>query len=282
MSRTNRNVSFVCVALSMACVWPSSAGAQDRVLDELYGIGVHAYFRGNHQRSTEALTRAIDEGSTDPRCFYFRGLASMRMGHDYAAYNDFEMGANFEASRSALYTVGRSLERIQGPARMVLESYRREGRIRARSLRMDGEGDGRSSTLETKPSELPPPIPDREDDAARDPFADETEDRPVGVGPAEEAPAREVPADGQSDDVDAMPGDEDPDVFGDELDPFGDTSDEEDGSVDEDPIDEDGDEEDPFGADDDETDPFGADEDETDPFGAGDENDEEEDPFGVE
>ena len=296
MSRKKSFYVVVLVALSLACTWISSA--QAHVLDELYGIGVHRFFNGNYPGSTEFLTRAIDEGSTDPRCFYFRGLAWLQLNDDQAARDDFKKGAQFEFSRAAHYTVSRSLERIQGPPRLLLESYRREGRIRAHGLRPNDQ-DATRVPRNPGASEQAAPTPEEAGAADNDPFGNKAEDRPVGIGPTEVAPEREVPADEQPDsdsddsdtDEDIISDDENSDPFGDESSPFDGDDKEEDpfseGDEEEDPFSEGDEEEDPFGEGNDEEDPFADTEDQgdkpvprdeevDDPFAA---DEEEEDPF---
>ncbi len=68
-----RKLAIVCVALTWA--WLGSlavvARAQDPILTELYGTGVHEYFSGGYQQSIADLTQAIKGGSKDPRVYYY-------------------------------------------------------------------------------------------------------------------------------------------------------------------------------------------------------------------
>jgi len=243
----------------------ASVRAEDFVLDELYGSGVHAYFCSDYQTSVDLLSSAVGEGSTDPRVYYFRGLANLQMGLDDEAENDeaendFETGARYEASKSGAYRVGLSLERIQGYNRHKLEKFRRDARIQARRQRILRDRlryhspDGGDSRL------VPPDPTEIDDNRANDPFTDEAADRPAGTGPAEDTagpPSADEPADAEVEEDDEFGAEEDafgedpeidePADAGDEPvdDPFGD---EEMGGEEEDPFDGgDGDDDDPFG-----------------------------------
>ena len=112
------------------CALP--AQAQDAILGQTYGNGVHAYFAGDYARAHRLLTSAIDGGSRDPRCYYFRGLAYMKLGRPQDAESDFQQGAKLEtADLNKTYSVAKSLERVQGPARLDLEQYRQAARMAA-------------------------------------------------------------------------------------------------------------------------------------------------------
>lgn len=103
--------------------------AQDVVLNQMYGVGVHSYFSGNYPQAMSDLTTVIDAGSSDPRAFYFRGLAAMRLRMNDNAEQDFRRGAELEAkSFDRFYPVSRSLERVQGYDRVALERHRAQAR----------------------------------------------------------------------------------------------------------------------------------------------------------
>ena len=269
MLHGQRVITFALTGLLLISAIPRSVTAQDYVLDELYGIGVHAYFGKDYHKALEFLTRAIGEGSTDPRCFYFRGLAQIKLGNGEEGKEDFQTGAQYEASASAAYAIGRSLERIQGASRLLLESYRRETRIEARQQRI--QRDRLRYEAPEKPEFEYSPLDDvdrepsvRPDEAATDPFGGEAEQRPVGTGPVEEAPDRKPASDefpeelGGDDDFSTM--DDAPvdgeDVFGDDVEPSEEEPADDATMDDEDPF-RDIEEEDPFGDESEEGDPFG-------------------------
>lgn len=110
----------------------TSAPAQEAILGQMYGSGVHSYFSQNFRQAHEDLTSAIDGGSKDPRAYYFRGLAFLRLGRPDEANADFQKGAELEIKDSTkLYNVSRALERIQGTPRVALEKYRVQARMAA-------------------------------------------------------------------------------------------------------------------------------------------------------
>ena len=105
--------------------------AQDAVLGQIYGNGVHAYFAEDYLRAHQLFTEAIDGHSQDPRCYYFRGLALLKLGRPQDADLDFQQGARLESSsdRARAYNVARSLERVQGSDRSRLEQCRMQARV---------------------------------------------------------------------------------------------------------------------------------------------------------
>src|SRR5208337_4536154 len=102
--------------------------AQEAVLGQIYGNGVHAYFAQDYLKAYQQFTSAIDGHSQDPRCFYFRGLTLLKLGRPQDAEIDFQHGAKLESSidQTRAYNVARSLERVQGSDRSTLEQYRLE------------------------------------------------------------------------------------------------------------------------------------------------------------
>ncbi len=117
---------FACGFLS-----PTTAAAQDTILAETYGRGVHAYYAGRYSEAQQYLTAAIDGGLNDPRAYYFRGILANAQGRAYDAESDWEEGAKLEASGNVNVAVGRSLSRFQGSARLKLEEIRRMARLQA-------------------------------------------------------------------------------------------------------------------------------------------------------
>ncbi len=106
--------------------------AQEAVLGQEYGNGVHAYFAGDYTKAHEQLTAAIAGGSQDPRAFYFRGLAYLNLGRPTEAAADFRKGAELESKDvNKFYDVGKALERVQGAGRLELENYRVAARAAA-------------------------------------------------------------------------------------------------------------------------------------------------------
>ena len=124
--------SIVLLVGGLASLSTVSLFAQEAVLGQEYGSGVHAYFTGDSQKAYERLTAAIEGGSKDPRAFYFRGLAYLKLGRPQEAATDFRKGAELESKDiNRFYNVGKALERVQGPARLELENYRVNARMAA-------------------------------------------------------------------------------------------------------------------------------------------------------
>ncbi|XZE20580.1 hypothetical protein SH449x_000456 [Pirellulaceae bacterium SH449] len=118
-----------------AIVTVSTSGlsmGQDPLM-ELYGKGVHTYFRGDHTTGANILTEAISAGLRDPRAFYYRGLCNMSVLGIDSAIADFEEGARLEMLNRSSVDIGRSLERIQGHARAEIEKARSKAKLAARA-----------------------------------------------------------------------------------------------------------------------------------------------------
>jgi hypothetical protein len=106
-------------------------------LARAYGAGVHAYFAGDHQRAYDDLTQAIEAGTEDPRVWYFRGLAAAKLGRLDEVEADFATAADREATAAADWDVSRSLERVQGHDRLMLERQRIRARVVALQQRTE-------------------------------------------------------------------------------------------------------------------------------------------------
>jgi hypothetical protein len=192
--------------------------AQEAVLGQEYGAGVHAFFAGDYAGAYEQLTTAIQAGSKDPRAFYFRGLACLNLGRDPDAIIDFRKGAELESSDvNRFYDVGRALERVQGSARTELEKYRVAARMAAleaaekvrkdryQAIQREESRVLRQQAQNAPPSGeeiVPPPAADDEDE---DPFAVPGEASKPGkkshkAGKATKKPAKAAPGDDSDED----------------------------------------------------------------------------------
>lgn len=113
---------------SLFCLAP--VYCQDPVVGQTFGRGVHAYYSGDYQRAYDLLSAAIRGGTTDPRAWYFRGLVYLRLGREDEAKQDFAEGAKRELTDvDRTFHISRSLERVQGRDRALLEQYRTEARM---------------------------------------------------------------------------------------------------------------------------------------------------------
>ena len=152
------------LAVGYLCLSLAPAAAQEGVLSELYGKGVHAYFANRPWVALDHFNTAIDNGSQDPRAHYFRGLTYLQLGDEGSADSDFCVAAALEtADSNEFYDVSRALERIQGRQRLVIERYRMQGRLealqRTKQLEYDRyERIRRAEPNVTIPPEEAPPV----------------------------------------------------------------------------------------------------------------------------
>lgn len=204
-----RGVSLcVAVSCSLALCASASGASSGAVLAEFYGTGVHQYFSGNYGQAVSTLTAAINGGTRDPRAYYFRALAAMQSGaggSDVEA--DLRKGAALEsADADQFYAVGRSLERVQGSARMTLERYRALARAEAYTRRHDrdllryeqrrrAETDvlRRATVAPVPPADLiPAPAPAVAPAVVRPPPVPGADDNPFDEAPAADEPVEAV------------------------------------------------------------------------------------------
>jgi hypothetical protein len=179
--------SIVLLVASLTFLGAVSASAEDAVLGQKLGDGMHAYFAGDYTAAYEQFTAAIGTGSQDPRFFYFRGLTYLQLGRGDEAKADFKHGATLEANdANKFYDVPRSLERVQGSGRAQLETYRADARMvtlqqeeKARKTRYEALQREEQRVLRDKPvatpeetkAEAAPAAPAAPAGGAADPFA---------------------------------------------------------------------------------------------------------------
>ncbi|MEX0820018.1 MAG: tetratricopeptide repeat protein [Pirellulaceae bacterium] len=225
--------------IGLFSIRPADVIGQDSVLAELYGHGVHAYFGQEHEDAHRYLTTAIDQGTRDPRVFYFRGLTYLALGRPDEAKVDFQKGAELETrGADRVYPVSHSLQRVQGTSRLEIERQRQQARLAART-RTRKASQARYEQLQSaeeqvlrNPNRQPPAdskklvgTPPSEDES--DPFGGDARAVQPEAAPA---PATAAPADSGDTDLfgdatdDAMPADDPADAAGTdaEVDPFAD------------------------------------------------------------
>jgi hypothetical protein len=189
------------------------AAEEQIAVRQAVGAGIHAFHAGDYDRAYQDLSNAIEAGSDDPRGYYFRGLAAMRMGRTSEAEADFAAGADREAAGGSMRRVSLALERVQGQDRLSLERYRSRARLAALARDRDavtrrysgiedaaGDVRRRRRPEDIRPELVPPPA-DRPGEAvgdaeeltppaetpepkklrakSDDPFADEPADEPM-------------------------------------------------------------------------------------------------------
>lgn len=137
-------------ALGLACVLISDVGlAQNVDAEKVFGQAVHQYFAGEYTDAVEDLSLALDAGAMDPRLYYYRGLAHLELDHPEAAKEDFQAGAElemlFEGKRQ--FNIGRSLMRVQGATRMMIERARAEAKTKKDERLLQGTAINRRAAL---------------------------------------------------------------------------------------------------------------------------------------
>lgn len=83
------------------------------------------FFAGRYDTSEPVLNSLIQSEAQDPMVYYLRGLLRYSRGDESGAEVDFTEGAKLESRRGYSNDICRALERLQGPARVVLERHRR-------------------------------------------------------------------------------------------------------------------------------------------------------------
>jgi tetratricopeptide (TPR) repeat protein len=210
---------LLALAIAAPSARPSLAGDMPPALATGYGNGVHAYNEGDYQCSYDELSRVIEAGSNDPRVFYFRGLAALKLGRTDEADADFQQGANLEADGVGGRVVSRALERIQGCDRLKLEQFRSQARVAAVQRDREAIRQRYSDIYEAEPEVLrrrrPEPV-----EPVPAPAAKETEPPTEAEEPAEEA--AEESAEEPAAEPAEEPADEATEEPADTSDPFGD------------------------------------------------------------
>ena len=129
MSRHN---FAACMIVGYIALVPLAAHAQELgAADALYASGVQAYFSGRPADAESSFSRLMTIDRNDPRAYYFRALSRIAQGRDNEARSDMELGAQIEARLPYRFDIGKTLERVQGSSRLLLEQYRTRARASA-------------------------------------------------------------------------------------------------------------------------------------------------------
>lgn len=134
-------IALVSVMTGGAAWAAEFAGEEPLAVRDAMGVGIHSYHAGDYHRAYDDLTNAVEAGAEDPRVYYFRGLAALRLGRTSEAQADFTTGADRELLSGGTRRVSQSLERVQGSDRLTLERFRSRARLGA--LQRDREAFGR-------------------------------------------------------------------------------------------------------------------------------------------
>ena len=179
-----KKIALNLFAFGLLILTAQTASAQNAVLAEMYGRGVHAYNAGMLDESQQYLTTAIDNSIQDPRAYYFRGMVHHLTGRPEQAESDWQAGAEMEAAGRVNGSIGRSLSRFQGSARIQLESIRQKAKLNAMAAAMKrskdryGELDAASRAATAPVAPVPPTanrtiVPPVPPTGATNPFADD-------------------------------------------------------------------------------------------------------------
>ena len=158
-SRSLSGLFFVGLAAAVAIGGSATSVRAESALTEVealarpFGVGVHAYFSGDSQSAYDDLTQAIEAGTRDPRAWYFRGLAALKLGRLDEAEADFSTAAARETESAGDWAVSRSLERVQGRDRLALERHRIRARV-ARYERGRKAVESRYSQIESRQEDV--------------------------------------------------------------------------------------------------------------------------------
>ncbi len=135
-----RSIVFGIAVLLMLGPAVSATRAQDSLLQEMYGQGVHAYFAGKYDQAHELFSTAIDQGSQDPRCYYYRGLAFAKLGRPDEAEADYKRGAELEAGGAAVQiNVGWTSAACAGESAAAVGGISLYGQVGSTTERNQGE-----------------------------------------------------------------------------------------------------------------------------------------------
>ncbi len=128
----NRYKFVLSLATAWATILPLAVRAQDTdSADTFYGEGVEEYFAGCTTAADSFLSQSIAINPNDPRAFYFRAFSRIQQGRQDEARVDMQIGAELEARYPNRFEIGHTLQRIQGPSRLLLEQYRMSARVAA-------------------------------------------------------------------------------------------------------------------------------------------------------
>ncbi|MCG8651971.1 MAG: hypothetical protein MI861_19175 [Pirellulales bacterium] len=178
--------AFALVVTCLTVMGAPNASAQSEILAEMYGRGVHSYYAGDYDSAEQFLSMAIDNHIEDPRAYYFRGLVMHTTGKMDDAESDWKRGAEMEANGQINASIGRSLSRFQGAARLKLESIRQQARLKAlataaaRAKARYGELEAAEARVLRQPPRpiVPPPVVQAApaDEPVENPFKDNAGD----------------------------------------------------------------------------------------------------------
>lgn len=133
MHRSKVGLFSLGIALTFGAISQASIANSN---DEEFGRGLTAFHEGQMERAVDIFSGLIDNNTTDPRAFYFRGLVFLRAGRPEQAEADFAAGAKLEANNNIrAYPVNKSLQFVQGSDRLKLEAFRDKAQQQRKDMR---------------------------------------------------------------------------------------------------------------------------------------------------
>ena len=89
--------------------------------------GVHHYFRNDSIAAKHRFDTAINQGSRDPRAYYFRALLEIESGNAAIAESDILQGAQLELEGRGTYDVWNASGSSARPPPTAIRMYARPG-----------------------------------------------------------------------------------------------------------------------------------------------------------
>ena len=127
-----RNIVFGIAVLLTLGPAVSVSRAQDSMLQEMYGQGVHAYFSGKYDQAHELFSRRLNREARILDVTTFVASPTPSWGGPMRPRRTSRRGGEFEAEGAAVQIdVGQALQRVQGPLRLQLEEHRYAARLAA-------------------------------------------------------------------------------------------------------------------------------------------------------
>lgn len=150
-------------ALGMLAADASSpASVLGQTTDHVFGTNIHRYYEGDYSQLIADVSEIVNDDLEDPRIYYLRGLAFLKTGQEPAAAEDLRKGAELEAIQFGKrnYNIARTMQRIQGNDRAMLEAARSDAMKRRSELRSAKAGIPRAQILAEMGRSIldPPPV----------------------------------------------------------------------------------------------------------------------------
>lgn len=117
-------LTLLCLILLGVC--SSMVAAVEPSPEDLLNGAMNSWRSGDVEAAREQFTEIIQNGSEDPRVYYFRGILAEQQGEKGDA--DFREGAELEVAMSAASRVNRAIEKTQGSLRAKIEKFRAAAR----------------------------------------------------------------------------------------------------------------------------------------------------------